>query len=39
MKIVTYLREGQDNLAFYLDGTLYDMPSVHPDLPSSMTVF
>jgi fumarylacetoacetate (FAA) hydrolase len=39
MKLVSYLREGQDQLAVLIDGMLYDMESLHPDLPNSMSMF
>ena len=39
MKLVTYLKEGHDHLAMSIDGILYDMDSIHPELPSSMAMF
>jgi len=39
MKLVTYLRDGNEQLACYVDGYLYDMDLFHPDLPNSMSVF
>jgi len=38
MKLVTYMKEGSDQLALMLDGKLYDTDSLHPDLPLSMTM-
>src|SRR5436190_587566 len=34
MKLITYLKEGHDQLAM-----LFDMDTIHPDLPSGMAVF
>jgi fumarylacetoacetate (FAA) hydrolase len=39
MKLVTYLHNGHEQLAILVDGTLYDMDALHPDLPSSMNMF
>src|SRR6185295_16011234 len=39
MKLVSYLREAQDQLALLIDGQLYDTDLVHPNLPSSMGMF
>lgn len=39
MKLVTYLKEGQYQLALYVDGYLYDTDNLHPDLPISMAMF
>ncbi len=39
MKLITYLKEGQDQLALYVDGRLYDTDTLHPDLPISMAMF
>lgn len=39
MKLVSYLKEGQDQLAFLVDGLLYDTDLMHPDLPISMSMF
>jgi fumarylacetoacetate (FAA) hydrolase len=36
MKLVSYLRDGNEQLACYVDGRLYDMEELHPDLPNSM---
>jgi fumarylacetoacetate (FAA) hydrolase len=39
MKLVSYLREGHDQLGIYVDGLLYDMDTLHPDLPNNMNMF
>jgi fumarylacetoacetate (FAA) hydrolase len=39
MKLVSYLKEGHEQLAAYIDGYLYDMDLLHPDLPNTMGVF
>ncbi len=39
MKLITYMREGHDQLAILVNGVLYNMDSIHPDLPPSMAVF
>ncbi|MEO6548952.1 MAG: fumarylacetoacetate hydrolase family protein [Ferruginibacter sp.] len=39
MKLATYLKDGQDQLAICVDGNLYDTDSMHPDLPISMSMF
>ncbi|RAJ10407.1 fumarylacetoacetate (FAA) hydrolase [Chitinophaga skermanii] len=39
MKLVTYLREGVDQLAILVDGLLYNTNELHPELPSSMNMF
>jgi fumarylacetoacetate (FAA) hydrolase len=39
MKLVSYLRNGQDQLAIFHQGNLYAMDQLHPELPSSMQVF
>lgn len=38
MKLVSYLQEGHERLAIYHDGYLYDMESLHPELPDNMNV-
>ena len=38
MKLVTYLRDGNEQLACYVDGHLFDMDELHPDLPQSMSM-
>jgi fumarylacetoacetate (FAA) hydrolase len=39
MKLVSYLQEGADRLAILVDGILYDMAELHPDLPANMSMF
>ncbi|WP_295127076.1 fumarylacetoacetate hydrolase family protein [uncultured Chitinophaga sp.] len=39
MKLVTYLREEVDQLAMLVDGKLYNMQDLHPDLPTTMHMF
>lgn len=39
MKLVTYLKEEHEQLALLVEGRLYDMDNLHPDLPVSMAMF
>jgi fumarylacetoacetate (FAA) hydrolase len=39
MKLVSYLKDDQDQLAVFKDGLLFDMEWIHPDLPNNMTMF
>ena len=39
MKLATYLKNGQEQLAIYHNDFLYDTERIHPDLPNSMSVF
>ena len=39
MKLVSYAKDGQDQLAILVDGLLYDTDLMHPDLPVSMSMF
>ncbi len=40
MRLVTYLKNGQEQqLAMLFDGKLYDMDTLHPDLPVGMAMF
>ena len=39
MKLVTYLKDGHDQLALLINGSLYDTDQLHPDLPISMAMF
>ena len=39
MKFVSYLKDEHDQLALLVDGLLYDMDILHPDLPVSMGMF
>jgi fumarylacetoacetate (FAA) hydrolase len=38
MKLVSYLHDGHDQLAFLVDDFLFDCDLVHPDLPNSMNM-
>jgi fumarylacetoacetate (FAA) hydrolase len=38
MKLLTYLRDGNEQLACFIDGHVYDLEDLHPDLPNSMSV-
>jgi fumarylacetoacetate (FAA) hydrolase len=39
MKLVSYLNDDSDQLAALIDGKLYDMEDLHPDLPGTMSMF
>ena len=39
MKLITYLLDGQEQLAVLENGKVYNMDQLHPDLPSSMNLF
>jgi fumarylacetoacetate (FAA) hydrolase len=39
MKLVSYLKDGHDQLAFLVDDYLYDCDFVHPELPGNMNMF
>ncbi len=39
MKLVSYLKDGHDQLSILVDGYLYDLDALHPDMPSSMSMF
>ncbi len=39
MKLLTYLKDGHDQLAILVDGKLYDTDALHSDLPISMAMF
>jgi fumarylacetoacetate (FAA) hydrolase len=39
MKLVTYLKDGHEQLALLIEGKLYDTDAIHPDLPISMSMF
>jgi len=39
MKLVSYLKDGHEQLAIVVNGLLYDMDLLHPELPSSMSMF
>lgn len=39
MKLISYLNDGHDQLAFLVDGLVYNADLVHMELPSSMGMF
>ncbi len=39
MKLVSYLKEGHEQLAVLIQDMIYDMDVLHPDLPNSMNMF
>lgn len=39
MKLITYLKEGHEQLALFYDDRIFDMEMLHPDLPSTMNMF
>lgn len=39
VQIVSYLQDSHDRLAVLIDGLLYNMDELHPDLPGSMGMF
>ncbi len=39
MKLVSYLQDEHDQLGVLVDDVVYDMEVLHPDLPSSMSMF
>lgn len=39
MKLVSYLKEEHEQLAVLVDGLLYDMELIHPDIPNTMSMF
>ena len=39
MKLVSYLKNEHDQLALLVDGLLFDMEYIHPDLPNTMSMF
>ena len=39
MKLVSFLSEGHDHLAILIDGFLYKMEDLHPELSTSMSMF
>ena len=39
MKMVSYLNNGHEQLAILVDGVLFDMETLHPDLPGNMNMF
>ena len=39
MKLVSYIREGHDQLAIYHEGLFYNTDQLHPELPTTMSMF
>jgi len=39
MKLVSYMNDGRDQLAFLVNGLLFDCDLLHPELPNSMNMF
>ena len=39
MKLISYLKEEQEQLAVLINDMLYDMDVLHPDLPGTMSMF
>src|SRR3984885_9934683 len=39
MKLVSYLNDEREQLAVLINGLVYDMEVLHPDLPNSMNMF
>ena len=39
MKLISYLKEGHDQLGVVIDEWVYDIESLHPDLPHNMSMF
>lgn len=39
MKLISYNNEGQDQLAVLVNNRVYDMETLHPDLPGNMSMF
>jgi fumarylacetoacetate (FAA) hydrolase len=39
MKLVSYLKDGHDYLGVLVDDLVFDMETLHPDLPSTMGLF
>lgn len=39
MKIVSYIKEEREQLGVLIDGFVYDMETLHPDLPGTMNMF
>lgn len=39
MKLISYLTDGHDQLAFLVDGLVFDCDLMHPELPNSMNMF
>ncbi len=39
MKLISYLHEEQDYLGVIIEGSVYSMDQLHPDLPNNMSMF
>ena len=39
MKLVTFLKDGHDQLGIVVDGKIYGMEALHSDLPNTMSMF
>lgn len=39
MKLLTYLKEGHEQLGVLINGMVYDMDVLHPELPGTMNMF
>ncbi len=39
MKLLSYIKEEREQLGVLIDGMVYDMEVLHPDLPNSMNMF
>jgi fumarylacetoacetate (FAA) hydrolase len=39
MKLISYLKDGHDQLAVVIEEWVYDIESLHPDLPHNMSMF
>jgi fumarylacetoacetate (FAA) hydrolase len=39
MKLISYLKEEHEQLAVFVDGLLYDLELIHPDIPNTMNMF
>ncbi|MFN4316369.1 MAG: fumarylacetoacetate hydrolase family protein [Chitinophagaceae bacterium] len=39
MKLVSYIKEEREQLGVLVNGMIYDMEVIHPDLPNSMSMF
>jgi fumarylacetoacetate (FAA) hydrolase len=39
MKLVSYVKAEQEQLGILVDGLLYDMDTIHPDIPNNMSLF
>ncbi|MCW3075070.1 MAG: fumarylacetoacetate hydrolase [Flaviaesturariibacter sp.] len=39
MKLVSYIKDGQDHLGVLVNDHIYDMETLHPDMPNTMSMF